>query len=316
MVAGGDRSGWPRPVARPAPASKNTGRGIYRSAAGQAAIADAYERWMERLPTDLKSLTVPTRYGQANVVTAAEPGVNPRRPAIVALPGTNFPALAWSCLFEPPLRDRRVFAVDLIGQPGRSEGARQRASGPQPVAWLDDLLTGLDLPEVTLIGHSLGGQLALRYAAARPGRVHALALVCPGGLMRLHVPPRIVLRTIAWLARPGAATSRGMLRELSEPGQELELLVDWMSEVGRHVRISLAPQPLSDRALRQVTCPILVVAGEQDPFLPGRLVARAANRRLSTATTVVISGRHLLPHDEPRQVLDQLSAFLQREDQV
>lgn len=250
--------------------------------------------------------------GDAHVVTANGSDPKPQRPAVVALPGTNFPALAWRCLLEPSLRGSRVFAVDLIGQPGRSQGPRLHG-GDDVVSWLDDVLDGLQLPEATFVGHSMGGHLALRYAAARPRRTRRLALVCPAGLMRLRVPIPVLTRTIAWLARPNSATSRALLGQMCEPGHDVQELVDWMSVVGRHVRMSLAPRPLPAQVLHQVTCPVVVIAGERDPFLPGRGLARATARRLPAASTIVIaSGRHLLPHDRPKQVGDLITAFVQQ----
>ncbi len=284
---------------------------IYRSLAGQAAVTDAYMAWMKQVPTGAQSLMVPTRYGDAHVLTAHGPNAGPQWPAVLALPGTNFPALAWACLLAPPLRDYRVFAVDLVGQPGRSQGPRLGAV-EAIVGWVDDVLDGLELSETTLVAHSLGGQLALRYAAARPHRTERLALICPAGLMRLRVPRPMLTTTIAWLARPGSATSRALLRQMSEPGHDVEDLVDWMSAVGRHVRISMAPKPLPVQVLHQVTCPVALVAGERDPFLPGQRLAKAAARRLPTASTVVIPGGcHLPPHDRPEQVVDLIATFLQ-----
>jgi pimeloyl-ACP methyl ester carboxylesterase len=134
--------------------------------------------------------------------------------------------------------------------------------------------------------------------------------------MRLRVPPAVLTRTLAWLAVPRPATSRALLRLMSEPGADVEDLVDWMTVVSRHVRTSLAPRPLPAHVLRQVTSPVLVLAGEHDPFLPGRRLAAAARQRLPSAqTTVVSGGSHLLPHDQPAHVTALLTQFLEGPEQ-
>lgn len=289
---------------------------IYRSAAGAAAVAEAYDAWLKRLPVAVDSLVVPTRFGNAHVIATGDHDPASPRPAVVALAGTNFPALAWGSLLPLASRGYRVFAVDLIGQPGRSTGPRLQTSGTDYVGWVDDVLDALDLPAAAVVGHSLGGHVALRFAAARPQRVRRLVLVCPSGLIRLRVPPAVLARTLAWLARPQPPTSRALLRLMSEPGHDIEDLVDWMTVVGRHVRTSLAPRPLPAHVLRQVTSPALVLAGERDPFLPGHRLAEAARRRLPAAQTVVIPGAsHLLPHDRPTQVAALLTAFLDGPEQ-
>lgn len=139
---------------------------IYRSAAGAAAVARAYEAWLTRLPAAVESLTVPTRFGDAHAIAAGDRAAP--RPAVVALAGTNFPAPAYASLLALADRGRRVLAVDLIGQPGRSAGPRLRTSGTDYVDWVDDIVDALDLPAVALIGHSLGA--TSRCASPPPGR--------------------------------------------------------------------------------------------------------------------------------------------------
>ncbi len=121
-------------------------------------------------------------------------------------------------LFGLADRAHRVFAVDLVGQPGRSEGKRLEPSVPEMVQWLEEVIDGLELPTAHLVGHSLGGHVALHFAAARAWRVRRMVLICPSRLMRLRVPARVLVPTLAWLARPGRRTSRGLLRQMSEPG--------------------------------------------------------------------------------------------------
>lgn len=62
-------------------------------------------------------------------------------PPVIALPGRNLPALAWSPLL--PVAGVQCHAVDLIGQPGRTTGPRLSPSGQAMVQWLDDVLDGL-----------------------------------------------------------------------------------------------------------------------------------------------------------------------------
>lgn len=289
----------------------------YRSPAGRAAIEHQYARWLETIPGPIAARRIPTRFGDAHVLrigrllTEDGRGAQHRAPAVIALAGTNFPALAWTPLSPLTKRGLRLFAVDLIGQPGRSDGDRLPPSSPDLVRWLSDVMDGLELASTHLVGHSLGGHLALHFAAVRAARVDRVALICPSGLMRLRVPAPVLARTVAWLARPNRRTSSALLRRMSEPGQDVEDLVPWMSVVGGHVWTSLAPRPLPARVLATVSQPVLVIAGERDPFLPGRRLAEATRRRLPHARTVVVEGAgHLLPHDRPAEMLRLLTAFV------
>lgn len=87
---------------------------------------------------------------------------------MLALAGTNFPAtLAWGSLLPLASRGYRVFAVDLIGQPGRSTGPRLQTSGTDYVDWVDDVLDALDLPAAALVGTP--SEATSRCASPPPG---------------------------------------------------------------------------------------------------------------------------------------------------
>ncbi|THF68676.1 alpha/beta fold hydrolase [Deinococcus sp. Arct2-2] len=88
-------------------------------------------------------------------------------------------------------QSHRVFVLDLAGYGGarrqRSLGVREDAA--LIAAWLDNQ----NLHDVTLIGHSMGGHIALHVAALRPVRVKNLVLACASGLLDGH-PVRVALK--------------------------------------------------------------------------------------------------------------------------
>ena len=103
---------------------------------------------------------------------------DPGAPPLAMLHGLFIGSLAgWYFTAAPALaRRHRVLVYDLRGH-GRSERAR---SGYDTVTMADDLdaLLGSTRP-VTLVGHSYGALVALRFALSRPGQVARLVLVEP-----------------------------------------------------------------------------------------------------------------------------------------
>src|SRR5262245_12720077 len=94
-------------------------------------------------------------------------------PPIVCLHAIGHGASDFSRL-QARLRQRhRVIAVDWPGQ-GRSGADRVPPSAARYAELLDGLLDALALPSVVLIGNSIGGAAALRYAASHPQRVERL----------------------------------------------------------------------------------------------------------------------------------------------
>lgn len=100
-----------------------------------------------------------------------------------------------------PPKGVRAIAVDLRGY-GLSDKPRKRGAYTLDAycADLDALLDALEFPCAAMIGHSMGGGLALRYALRRPERLTRLVLINPAGLVPVIYPtllratPRVLAR--------------------------------------------------------------------------------------------------------------------------
>lgn len=137
------------------------------------------ERFARRVlhATGLRSRTVVTRAGKIHVLEGSGGG---HLPPLVILHGFAAHAVCYGGLlkrFQPHVR--RVMAPDMLGH-GYSDPHRGHAPTGMLEALFDTLDRTLDEPAI-LLGNSMGGLGAIRYALARPERVCGLALVSPGG---------------------------------------------------------------------------------------------------------------------------------------
>lgn len=229
----------------------------------------------------------------------------------------------------PALAERhRVLVPDLPGH-GRSAplpatpGLRAFAERIAAVA------DGEDLLPAHVIGHSLGGVVALRLAAGRPSAVRSLVLVAPAGIASstrfaevtltafgLLRPGRRIgsfVETVAlrpWLRRPvlgvwavsdGAALTPVATRGLLE-GPPLH--TDTLS-AGRALA-SDDPRPHLDR----ISCPCLIVGGARDVQAPAADLFEYA-RRLGAPVRLVADAAHLVIAERPDAVLDAITSFLE-----
>ncbi|MEU7331285.1 alpha/beta fold hydrolase [Streptomyces parvus] len=252
---------------------------------------------------------VVTSAGVTGVVTT---GPEPRDgdPSVVLLPGTNMNAALCLPLVEELARARRVVVLDLPGQPGLSGGRRPRVRRMAWYGnWLTEALTQSVPGSAVVVGHSLGGAVALASDAPRiVGRV----VLAGAGITRLRVPVPLLAATVPWLLLPSVARSAALLRRMAAPGwgEAPGHLSTWMHLVARHCRTSLAPPPLPSRLLGQRrTVPTLVVAGRFDPFLPPCTLGPAARRRLGAEFQVIEGAGHLLLDEAPVEVSAVVEEF-------
>ncbi|HLY36607.1 MAG TPA: alpha/beta hydrolase [Candidatus Binatia bacterium] len=125
-------------------------------------------------------------------------------PALVCLHAIGHGARDFAALRRAFAPAHRVVALDWPGQ-GNSADDSRPPSAARYAALLAGVLDALGIERVVLVGNSIGGAAALRYAATHPERVAGLVLENPGGLDR---PDRLSRRVIDLMVRFFAAGSR------------------------------------------------------------------------------------------------------------
>ncbi|MDQ3503148.1 MAG: alpha/beta fold hydrolase, partial [Actinomycetota bacterium] len=120
-----------------------------------------------------------TVHGHA--VSYAESGVESGGPVVVLVHGIASQATHWQAVMERLGQSCHVIAPDLLGH-GRSAKPRGDYSLGAHACGIRDLLAALGHDRISLVGHSLGGGIAMQFAYQFPERVQRLALISSGGL--------------------------------------------------------------------------------------------------------------------------------------
>ncbi|GAB2931437.1 alpha/beta hydrolase [Micromonospora polyrhachis] len=235
-------------------------------------------------------------------------------PSVVVLAGTNFNAATCLPLAQALAQRWSVWVLDVPGQPGLSAAERPDRGGLAWYGrWLGEFLDQTATGPVVLVGHSLGGGIAL---ACDSPRVAGRVLVAPAGVVGLRVTARVLSATLPWLARPTDRRSARLLRVMHGPGhQPSPVLAEWMTLVARECRSSLAPSPLPAATLRSaVGTPMAVATGEHDVFLPPSRLRQAVSRSLAVDLEVLAGAGHLAPDEYPKQVVSLVERVIRQDN--
>jgi pimeloyl-ACP methyl ester carboxylesterase len=262
---------------------------IYKTPAGEQAVMALYDSVLEQWPIPYERLFVPTRHGDTFVIACG----NPAGPPLLLLHGAGTNSAIWAGDVTLYGRDYRLYAVDLLGEAGKSAPNRPPWQGPAYVEWLEDVLAALKVDRLALVGISQGAWTALKFAVARPERVEQLVLICPGGI----VPDKLsfILRAIplSLLGRWGATR----LAQLIYAGQPLPTgTLDATILFMRHFKPRLGVLPLfTDDELRRLTMPTLLLGGGRDALRDNQKIgSRLAQLLPSLQVKIVPEGGHAL----------------------
>ncbi|HEY1075096.1 MAG TPA: alpha/beta hydrolase [Fontimonas sp.] len=290
---------------------------------------------------DIPAATLDARYGgtelrSADVENAViryrlEGSRDPQAPMLVLI-HSHFLDMgmwdAWVPLFAPHYR---VLRYDLTGHGLTGPDPRGNYQVTRDVALLAGLLKKLQVDRVSLVGSSLGGNIAFTYAAIHPQQVQALVLINSGGLKRKDKPGRGSGRGIpAWADQvlplvPPLALHRFLdwmvVDDRVITDEFRKRFVDlWRREGNRQAEIERLRQFETgdpDSLLASIVAPTLILWGEQNPQLPVAL-ASEFEQKLTAARSVrrkIYPGAgHLLPVERPTESAADTLDFLQSLD--
>ena len=256
-------------------------------------------------------------------------------PPLLLLHGIANNCETWADVIPRLAETHTVVAPDLLGH-GESDKPRGDYSIAAYANGLRDLMTVLDIERATVVGHSLGGGIALQFAYQFPERCERLALVGSGGLgpelsagLRAATLPgaELVLGALTGasgplrfglqgLSRVGKVTRLQRLHDMAEAGDALLGLKDVEARRAflRTLRgvADARGQSVSalDRLYLANAVPMLVVWGSHDPIVPA-LHAETVRELVPTARVEVFAGAGHWPHlDDPQRFCDVLLEFV------
>jgi pimeloyl-ACP methyl ester carboxylesterase len=254
-------------------------------------------------------------------------------PVIALIHGITSSGRTWERVVPALAKRHTVIAPDLLGH-GESAKPRGDYSLGAYASGVRDLLVALDVPHATVVGHSLGGGIAMQLAYQFPERVERLVLVDSGGLgrevnlmLRAATLPGSEYVLPLLCASPLRDAARAVGRALGAvgltPGSDLQGMAEGFASLAAvdarraflHTArsiIDLTGQRVSarDRLYLAEGMPTLIVWGERDPMIP---VAhgRAAHASMPGSRLEVFEGAGHFPfNDDPVRFAEALGDFI------
>jgi pimeloyl-ACP methyl ester carboxylesterase len=262
---------------------------LYRSATGERAIMALYDLVLARWPVPYEAQHIPTRHGDTFVIACGDA----EKPPLILLHGAGSNSAIWAADVLKYSRQHRVYAVDLLGEAGKSAPNRPAWDIPAYAEWLLDVLDALRVDKPILLGISQGGWTALKFATWKPERVDKLVLLCPGGVTpdRLSFIFRALSASLMG-CRGVEHMVRSLFGDLPAPPEAYEITRLMMT----HFKSRVGVLPIfTDEELRRLVMPLLLLVGERDALRPSeKIVARMHSLLLHLIAVRIPKAGHVL----------------------
>lgn len=281
-----------------------------------SSVGDARTRLQHGLPVTPRRLDMP-----AVSTYLLEGGTGP---PVVLLHGQGGFAEMWAPVLRGLVPNHRVIAPDLPGLGGSTLDS-DPLEPDAVLAWVGSLIDRTCTAPPLLVGHSLGGSIAARFAAEHSDLLAGLVLVDASGLAgRVRPAPGVIRAMIRHNVRPSERTARRLFGRLAADIEQLQRRLDWepflayVLDRARTASVKRANQRLlrklgmpgiPPRDLARIGAPTTMIWGRHDRVVPLRAAEQVSTRHGWPLHVIDDSGH--LPHvEQPDAVLRVLRSEL------
>ncbi len=279
---------------------------------------------------DLPVNELEQRYYSQTVETATVDGVNIRYqeqgtgPVVLLIHSHYFSMNMWDEWMAPLSSRYRVIRFDMTSHGLTGADPSNDYSMARSQQLIEGLLNHLEVDELSIVGSSLGGNMAFTYAANHPDKVNKLVLMNSGGLKRDNarsgtipawvdtvfklLPETLFKKFLSWMIVDDELVSDAMVGEFHDM---LRREGNRSAELNR-IRSFNIGDP--DTVLAKVTAPVQVMWGKGNPQLSYTLTERFKTSLLNAESVnikIYEGVGHVLPLEIPQQGAADVLTFLE-----
>lgn len=275
---------------------------------------DAYDRTLQKWGVDYEELFVTTSKGIAHIIMCGPQHGIP----VVLLHGMTASSSMWYPNAEALSKNYRLFAVDLIIEPGKSYKTADFENLEEATEWYQEILWALKLDSFHLIGSSRGGWLATDLALNAKRDVRSLILLSPA-------------QTLMWIP-PSTGLVKNILNVFHSKEKRVDRTVETMSTDPDNIdtdymeqyrvaqendtvkKFMMQMKPFPKKELKKLKMPVYVLIGDDDMFNNKRTLHVTKKYIPNGHAEVIPNSGHFLSVDQAEKVNQKMLGFLERVD--
>jgi pimeloyl-ACP methyl ester carboxylesterase len=282
---------------------------VFRSKSGEKQVLEAYDSIMDLWPVPYEDLFLNTCLGRTHVIASGPKTA----PPIILIHAFYASAATWFQNVGSLSKCYRVYAVDIIGDPNKSQPIKPIRQLSDFVDWFNDVMNKLHLDQADFIGNSVGAFHSMNFALHVPQRVRRMILIGPAATF-LKITP-FYFHTF-----PGGITGWTFLVKHAIRWIENEASLEPMfhklfyliMKYGKSAN-QVFPAIFTDEQLKRIATPTLLIYGEKEVIYDYRLAIKRAEKCMQNIKTEIIPrGNHLTAVSQPDLTGSAILNFLNK----
>lgn len=261
----------------------------FKTQQGRDEVLKYYDMLLKELTIPYERLNINTRHGNTFCIASGDVSA----PPMVLLHGSSMNSVMWVTDIKKYYKNYRVYALDLPGEAGRSDERQLPFTTSDYDDWLYDVFNKLSINKAVVMGASLGGWLATKFAIRYPEKVDKLVLLCPAGIGTQN---KNFIFTALFYMLFGKKGLRKLFKIINGNIDMPDKMFEFQVLMGKNFNTRKEPIPLfSDDEIRSLTMPVFLYVGAKDIILHSMETADRLKKLVPNATiNVYPEGGHSL----------------------
>jgi len=287
---------------------------VYKSPEIKARFMEIYDEKMTDWPVSYEDVFVDTQYGVVHVIVSGPEDA----PPMLLLHASGVASWSWKYNVEDLSRNYRTYAIDLIGDAGKSEFTSLDhilKTGQDQAELYTEITDKLGVDKAYVVGASEGGFIGTNYALYHPERVEKLVLLGPMGYAgATQSVIRIMFAQFFPLKPVQDSTFRWAFSDAAVLKADFE---EWFRLLmsGYNANTKVMPLPFSAEERQSLQVPVLFVFGKRDNLVGDPEAAKALVQDIPNVQVEVVEAGHLMGGEQPEQVNALITGFFEESEE-
>ena len=284
---------------------------VFRSEFGKNKILTEYDSIIESIGIHYEERYLNTCLGRTHVIISGE--IN--NPPVILIHAFYATAASWYQNLKVLSENFRVYTVDIIGDPNKSEPIRQIRKLTDFTNWFNDMMSELNIEKADFIGNSVGAFHVANFALHSPDKVKRMILIGPAATFSQIMP--FYFHTF-----PGGITGLSLLVRHAVKWIENEIPF----ESGFHKLFYLTlkygksanqvfPKVFTDEELAKIETPTLLIYGDKEVIYNiDKSIDRAKRLMKNIKVKIIPHANHITAASNAKVTNETILRYLEKKD--